>query len=144
MIRVMTEEDVEKVYDIAAGSFSDPWSMKLYADSVKNEYDYNIVCEKDGEIAAFAILSVGPDVADIADIAVDEKYRKNGIADSLMNAMIDYANKQGVYEFALEVRKSNAPAISLYKKYEFEVEAVRKRYYKNPEEDALIMFRRKR
>ena len=144
MIRRMIETDIERVYDIACRSFSDPWSMKLYADSLKNENDYNIVYETDGEIAGFAILSVSFEMADIADIAVDEQYRNKGIGDKLMKEMITYGKSVGVSDYALEVRQSNLPAISLYKKYEFEIEAVRKQYYRNPVEDACIMFRRNR
>lgn len=143
MIRVMTEQDVDRVYEIACASLSgDAWSKALLVSAVKNEHEYCIVCDIDGEVAGFAILSIAVDTADVEDIAVERDYRRRKIAEGLLGELITYGMSKGVREFALEVRESNSPAIALYKKNGFVTEAVRKAYYKNPAEDACIMWKR--
>ena len=143
MIRVMTKQDVDRVHEIACESLpGDAWSKALFFSAVNSEYEYCIVCETGGEIAGFAILSIAADTADIEDIAVALDYRRRKIAEGLLDMLIDYGRSKGVREFALEVRKSNDPAIALYKKHGFVTEAVRKAYYKNPVEDAYIMWKR--
>lgn len=143
MIRVMTEQDVDRVYEIACASLSgDAWSKALLVSAVKNEHEYCIVSDIDGEVAGFAILSIAVDTADVEDIAVEQDYRRRKIAEGLLCELMAYGISKGVREFALEVRESNAPAIALYKKNGFATEAVRKAYYKNPAEDACIMWKR--
>ena len=143
MIRTMTVADVERVYEIAAVSFSDGWSKALYTASVENEYEYGIVYECDGEVAGFAILTCSIDTADIADVVVAPEYRRRGIADALIKELFSYGESKGISEYALEVRKSNEAAISLYEKNGFVTEFTRKNYYINPREDARIMWKRK-
>lgn len=74
---------------------------------------------------------------DIINIEVLPEYRRKGIATSFLNSLV--AENEGVQEIFLEVRKSNEPAIKLYKKNGFEIISERNNYYKNPTEDALIM-----
>ena len=68
-------------------------------------------------------------------------YRSRKIASGIIDVMIDFTTKEGIRHHTLEVRRSNDPAIGLYEKYGFAVEGVRKGYYLNNGEDALIMWR---
>lgn len=139
----MTGQDVDRVHEIACASLSgDAWSKALLLSAVDSEHEYCIVCDIDGEISGFAILSISVDTADVEGVAVAPDYRRRGIADNLLGMLMTYGMSKGVREFALEVRESNAPAIALYKKNGFVTEAVRKAYYKNPAEDACIMWKR--
>lgn len=142
MIRLMNERDVDRVYAIARESFSDAWSRELLSAAVRNEHEYCIVSEVDGEIAGFAILLLSVDTADIEDIAVACGCRRRGIADRLLKNLMEFGISKGLRDFALEVRESNAPAIALYKKNGFVVESRRKSYYRNPVEDACVMWKR--
>lgn len=87
----------------------------------------------------FIAVMVNCDTADLLDIAVAEDHRNKGVATALMSFMDTECVSRGVKEIFLEVRKSNAPAISLYKKCGFEQISVRRKYYGNPTEDAVIM-----
>lgn len=87
----------------------------------------------------FIAVMVNYDSADLLDIAVDVEYRNKGVGLALMSFMEAECILRGVKEIFLEVRESNAPAISLYLKCGFEKISVRKKYYGNPTEDAVIM-----
>lgn len=142
MIRLMTGEDIGRVHEIASESFSDAWSITLLSAAVASAHEYCIVYDIGGKAAGFAILSISADTADIEDIAVASEFRRRGIASCLLDGLIAYGKSEGVREFALEVRESNAPAIALYKKKGFVTESCRKLYYKNPSEDAYVMWKR--
>ena len=77
---------------------------------------------------------------DIDYIIVSNNYRRQGIASKLLEYLIDYCKKKNISNITLEVNENNIPAINLYKKYEFEIVATRKNYYK--EEDGLLMIRK--
>ena len=94
------------------------------------------VCETEG---GFAAVMVNIDTADLLDIAVLPEHRNKGVASALMEFTEGECRMRGVGEIFLEVRESNAPAISLYKKHGYEKISVRKKYYSDPSEDAVIM-----
>ena len=94
------------------------------------------LCVTDGGYAA-CLLSV--DTADLLDIAVLSEYRGKGRADALMTFLQAECLARGIKEIFLEVRASNTPAISLYKKHGYQEISIRKKYYSAPTEDALIM-----
>lgn len=144
MIRQMTEKDIREVHNVALMSFTDPWSENLFRQSVASENDYALVWEDEDtkKIAGFAILTMSIGTADITDIAVAKKYRKQGIADKLLKELLAHGSKKSITEFALEVRSSNEAAIRLYQKNGFVLEGIRKNYYRNPVEDACIMWKR--
>lgn len=142
MIRLMTEQDVDRVHEIACESFADAWSRELLLSAVNNENEYCIVYDIGGRAAGFAILSMSVDTADIEDIAVSCRFRRRGIADRLLENLTEHGLSRGLQNFALEVRVSNVPAITLYKKNGFVTESCRKFYYKNPSEDAYVMWKR--
>ncbi len=91
------------------------------------------------EMAGYAIISCTPFDADLERIAVMPKYRKKGYATKIMEKVFWQVREEKLESIMLEVRKSNEPAINLYKNKGFESIAERKAYYKNPVEDAIIM-----
>lgn len=142
IIRQARPEDVEDIYEIEKLCFPDPWSI----DSLKYELEENprafyIVAEMDGQVVGYAGLWWIEDEGHITNVAVKPGYRNRRIGEGIISVMIDFTSKEGIRHHTLEVRRSNDPAIGLYEKFGFRTEGVRKRYYRNNGEDALIMWR---
>lgn len=142
-ISEMTADDVEAVYGIEKSSFNNPWSLEDIRKTIDEEYGYiykpYVAKDEDGNIRGFVILMIVEDEAEIADIAVDPSSRGLGIGKLLLSYALDYARFYGITNIYLEVRETNEVAKSLYISSGFEPVGVRRNYYKNPTEDAIIM-----
>lgn len=97
------------------------------------------VCERDSLVAGFLIARQVADQAEVLNIAVQAKSRRAGQGSALLLAALDEFQRQGVNRVFLEVRASNQAAIALYKKHGFVPTSTGKRYYRDPEEDAVVM-----
>lgn len=141
VLRPMTEGDVAQVTALEQACFSDAWSEKLVADLLDSSYDeaWVLVCEDD-EIAGYINIRFLAGEGELMRIAVKPEFRGLGLSRILMDRMIRSAREQEAPELTLEVRAGNEAAIGLYRSYGFASEAVRKGYYHNPTEDALIMW----
>ncbi len=139
IIRKMLESDAAVVAEIEKKVFSLPWSEKSFADAAAKEGNiYLVACEGDkivGYVGAWGVFGE----ADITNVCVDPEYRKRGIANELINALIEEGRKNKIDIFFLEVRESNSAAISLYEKNGFKQISVRKNFYERPVENALVM-----
>jgi ribosomal-protein-alanine N-acetyltransferase len=139
-IRRMTLEDVPTVQVIDSLSFSLPWPERSFRfELTENPVSRCWVAEFDGCIAAMLVLWLIIDEAHIATIATHPDFRRQGIGEQLMLAALESARGEGAAHAFLEVRAGNAGAIALYKKYGFVVAGVRPRYYKDNNEDAILM-----
>lgn len=135
----MSEDDVIPVYELEKECFSVPWSIKSISEELQNTNARFILVEINGETAGYVGSYFVSGEVYITNVAVKNKYRRKGVAVGLLSKLIDLA-KEAKSEFvSLEVRCSNTPAISLYGKLGFEKLGVRKNFYENPREDALIM-----
>ena len=141
--RNMTVEDLEQVECLERICFSDAWSEKLLRDSLESRWDTLFVAEYQGQVCGYAALRVLAGEGEIQRIAVLPEYRRLGIGKQLMEAMVAFSSEQGAEDMTLEVRAGNVAAIGLYKSYGFAEEGLRKAYYHEPVEDALIMWRRR-
>lgn len=139
--RRMEEQDLEIVERLEKGSFSDAWSMTLLRAGLSSRWDTFFVAECQGQVCGYGALRVLAGEGEIQRIAVFPEYRRLGIGRELMEAMVAFSCEQGAPEMTLEVRSGNVAAIGLYKSYGFVEEGLRKGYYHNPTEDALIMWR---
>ncbi|MCL1859318.1 MAG: ribosomal protein S18-alanine N-acetyltransferase [Oscillospiraceae bacterium] len=141
MIRIipLAEEYIDKIVKIERESFGDPWSKKLFVDLIDNPLAVCFVAVEDAEVAGYLIAYQIIDEIQILNIAVKESKRNGKIATELFNVIFEYAKIESVKEFTLEVRQSNIGAIALYKKLGFKIDGMRKNYYKNPKEDAILM-----
>lgn len=141
IIRKMLESDAAVVAEIEKKVFSLPWSEKSFADAAAKEGNiYLVACEDEhvvGYVGAWGVFGE----ADITNVCVDPEYRKRGIANELINALITEGRKNKIDIFFLEVRESNSAAISLYEKNGFKQISVRKNFYEHPVENALVMSR---
>lgn len=142
MIRKMESRDLEQVAELEKVCFSEAWSWKLLETGIHSPYDVYYVFEQDEKILGYCNLRVLAGEGEIQRIAVLPSFRRLGVARKLMDAMADFAAENKVSAVSLEVRESNRPARNLYESYGFAAEAVRKGYYRNPSEDAVIMWKR--
>jgi len=142
-LRAMTLEDVAGVAEIERECFSDAWSERLLQDMLASPYDEAwVLAAPDGEIFGYINIRFLAGEGELMRIAVKKDFRGLGYSRKLMERMVKSAEEKGIYDLTLEVRAGNLPAIKLYKSYGFRKEAVRRGYYRDPKEDAFIMWRR--
>jgi [ribosomal protein S18]-alanine N-acetyltransferase len=140
VIRRMAAEDVGSVHEIDTLSFSLPWPERSYQFELKgNPTSRCWVAEQDGRIVAMLVLWVIMDEVHIATIAVHPDYRRRGIGERILLHSLHQAQTEGARRAFLEVRAGNETAKNLYIKYGFIVDGVRKQYYKDNQEDAILM-----
>lgn len=142
---IIKEADETQILDIVSLGekiFKNSWDEQMVATSFYNTYD-NVLSAVDvdnGEsLVGYCIFSCPNEDCELLRIAVTKKYRYKKIATRLMERMIEMCAEEGCENIFLEVRESNKGAIALYEHFGFEEISKRKRYYHDPEEDALIM-----
>lgn len=138
-IRTMKQGDAAQLAQLEQMCFSDPWSENAFLYELKNPLSLWLVAEDAGRIAGYVGTQTVLDQSDMMNIAVHPDYRRQGIGEKLISQVIPMLNAKGSKSLFLEVRTSNAPAISLYEKMGFIQVGKRKGYYRNPREDALIL-----
>lgn len=142
IIRQAKPTDAGDIYEIEKLCFPDPWSMEsIRVELEENPRAFYIVAEHSGNVVGYAGLWWIEDEGHITNIAVKPGYRHRKIAEGIVRILIEHTSNEGVMHHTLEVRRSNEAAINLYRKFGFEVEGIRKGYYKFENEDALIMWR---
>ncbi len=140
-VREMTIADIPQIVAIEKESFSTPWSAEAFrAELTTNSLARYLVLEEENQIAAYGGYWQILDEGHITNIAVSPKRRGKGYGRKLLEHLIQDARDLGVGHMTLEVRRSNAPAIALYKAFGFTVEGVRENYYQAEQEDALILW----
>ena len=138
-LRKMTIDDVKSLFAIEKECFTDPWSENMVRDLVDICWDEVCVLEAETILGYINYRFIAGE-GELMRIAVLPEYRGHGYSKILMDVMMESAAKNQITDLTLEVRAGNEPAIGLYKAYGFVSEAVRKNYYHNPTEDALIMW----
>lgn len=145
IIRLMREDDVDQVSQLEEKTFSMPWHKESFLEMIRDDTSVYVVADDEGKIAGTCGIITCVGEGDISNVAVDEAYRRQGIAYEMVATCMKMASDMlKVEEFTLEVRRSNAPAIALYEKLGFVSEGIRPRFYEKPVEDAVIMWKRKR
>ena len=139
MIVHMNESHVAQVAALEKICFSDPWSENSVASELKNPLSCWLVAEEDGKVAGYVGSQTVMDESDMMNVAVHPDHRRKGVAESLVNELIEALKKRGSRCLTLEVRASNEPAKALYETLGFVQVGLRKNYYRNPKEDALIL-----
>jgi ribosomal-protein-alanine N-acetyltransferase len=140
VIRAMMLEDVPRVHEIDTLSFSLPWPERSFIfELTRNPVSRNWVVESDGCILAMLVLWLIVDEAHIATLATHPDFRRQGIGERLMIAALVSARNEGATRAFLEVRAGNTSALAMYKKYGFDVAGIRRGYYVDNHEDAILM-----
>ena len=119
--------------------FSDPWSENSIASELCNPLSLWLVAEAAGTVVGYVGSQTVMDETDMMNIAVHPDCRRQGVAAALVNALIASLKDAGSHSLTLEVRASNAPARALYDMLGFQQVGLRRNYYHNPKEDALIL-----
>lgn len=139
IITSMSEQHVQQIAELETICFNDPWSEKSIASELGNRLSCWLVALDQDTVVGYVGSQTVLGETDMMNIAVHPEYRNKGIALALITALIEELSKQGSHSLMLEVRASNDPAKSLYAKLGFETVGLRKNYYRNPKEDALIL-----
>lgn len=135
----MTRQHVAQVAVLEKQCFSAPWSEASVAGELDNPLSVWLVCEDQGRVLGYVGSQTVLDETDMMNIAVLPEARRAGIGERLILSLIELLKDRGSRSLALEVRASNTPAISLYKKLGFLQVGRRTNYYRGPREDALIL-----
>ena len=143
MIRyeLLSQDNVMGVYNLETICFQeDPWTFKMFEAEINNNMSIYIVGkdEETGNVLSYGGMWLIYDTAEITNIAVHPNYRREGIGNNLLNVLFKTANDRGIYNFNLEVRASNKPAMDMYLKNGFIKCGIRKNYYQG-KEDAILM-----
>jgi len=139
IITTMGEQHVAQVAALEKMCFSDPWSENSVASELTNPLSLWLVADDNGTVIGYIGSQTVLGETDMMNVAVHPDFRKQGVATALIVGLVEELRKRGSHSLTLEVRASNAPAISVYTALEFREAGRRKNYYRNPREDALIL-----
>lgn len=139
LIRKLTEQDLNEVMRIENESFSLPWSRHAYEAELQNEYANYLVCDWQGEVAAYVGMWTVFEDAHITNVAVARKFRRMGMGQTLMLEAENLALAKQASRMLLEVRPSNIAALTMYNNLGYLPTSLRKQYYSDNQEDAIIM-----
>jgi ribosomal-protein-alanine N-acetyltransferase len=138
-LRPLQLADLDQVMKIERASFSSPWSYRFFIEELKAPCAHSILAEVEEGVAGYIVYWTLPREVDVHNVAVDPPYRRRGIGRLLLRTVIEEAGRQGLERVTLEVRKSNQPAQLLYQRLGFTTRGIRKGYYSDNGEDALVM-----
>ncbi len=141
-VRPMTAADLEGVAHLEEVCFSESWSESLLRSGLDCSLDTYLVYALGEQVLGYCVFRSLGDEGELQRIAVEPESQGQGIARKLMEVMVTLARMKGVRQMSLEVRESNRRARNLYESCGFSQEAVRRGYYHNHKEDALIMWNR--
>lgn len=139
-IRKMTVDDVSAVVDLDKKSFSLPWPERSFRfELTDNPASRCWVAEREGNVVGMIVVWLIVDEAHVATIAIDPEYRRQGIGKRLLAHALRHMIRDGARSSFLEVRESNRAAQEMYRKFGYEVTGRRRRYYRDNDEDAILM-----
>lgn len=141
-LSLMEEKDLDEVVEISSLSLKESWNRESFKKELSNPLAKYLVAKHLGKIVGFAGVWTIVDEGHITNIAVHPDFRKQKIGSELVKSLIDHCSKWGCYALTLEVRESNIAAQGLYKKFGFLEEGLRKNYYHDNRESAVIMWKR--
>jgi ribosomal-protein-alanine N-acetyltransferase len=135
--------DLEGVLEVEAESFTNPWTRDMYAWELQNRSVCHIFLVRTGDcrVAGFCAFWLVFDEVHINNVAMRPQFRAQGIGTALLQHVFAEARRLGARRATLEVRASNTRARRLYERLGFYVAGVRRNYYTQPVEDALILWR---
>lgn len=142
IIRKAEERDVKAMAELDIVCFAEPWSEDAFRSEInENERAFYVVAEINQKIVGYAGLWAIFDEGHITNVAVSPEHRRKGIGRNIVDTLLTVNEKHGLRSFTLEVRESNLPAQALYTSFEFKPAGVRKGYYLDNGENAIIMWR---
>ena len=138
-IRPMMPTDLDQVMAIERSSFPFPWSTGFFLEELRVECARSLVMEIKGRIVGYVLFWLLPDEIDVHNVAVHTEFRRRGIGRVLLGHVVEQGRRRKLPRVTLEVRDSNLPAQKLYESMGFMRTGIRKGYYGDNGEDALVM-----
>lgn len=137
----MAADDLDEVIWVEQSSFRTPWTRGMFADELKNpDMAHYLTARYQDHVVGYMGFWLVQDEAHITNLAVHPAFRRRGLGERLLLALLRQAKRLGARRATLEVRASNEPAKLLYAKHGFQVIAIRRGYYTDNQEDALVMW----
>lgn len=143
IVRGARAEDAVQMAELEKICFASPWSYEsLLYDITENHLAAYLVAEVEGKIAGYVGIWTIVDEGHITNVAVAPEFRRKHVGSCLISNLIQVTEQAGITSHTLEVRAGNEPAKGLYRKFGFVPEGIRKGYYEDNGEDAIIMWRK--
>jgi [ribosomal protein S18]-alanine N-acetyltransferase len=139
-IRRLTYADLPQVIAIERRAFPTPWSLAMFVLELSKPSGICLAARREGRLTGYLVCSRYDTVWHIMNVAVDPDARRTGVATGLLGALLERVDDPAA-RYTLEVRESNVAAIALYERFGFRTAGMRRRYYQDNGEDALIMWR---
>lgn len=135
-------EQIDEVLEVERASFTNPWTREMYLSELENRGVSACFLARDprGRVIGFCSFWRVLDELHVNNLAVLPEYRRSGVGSTLLSYVLREGAKLGARRATLEVRRSNDPARMLYERFGFTIAGVRRGYYTNPVEDALILW----
>ena len=140
IIRDMVSSDVDGVFQVEKNCFEHHWSKGEFEKEMKNDVANYLVAEINNKIVGYVGIWFIAGEGHITNVAVHSDYRGKKIGDELIKHLVKKCIENDIFAMTLEVRVSNIVAQNLYKKYGFKLSGIRKEYYSDNKEDAMIMW----
>ncbi|MDD6389841.1 MAG: ribosomal protein S18-alanine N-acetyltransferase [Firmicutes bacterium] len=142
IIRQAEASDCRELAELDRVCFNVPWSLAAFEAEFKYENEaFYVAAQIDGQLVGYMGMRMIFDEGHITNVAVHPGFRRRHIAKAMMSVFIAEGNARGITSFTLEVRESNEPAIRLYESFGFRSAGLRRNYYPDNHEDAVIMWR---
>lgn len=140
-VRKIDENDINKIAALEREIFSDPWSANAIGETLSQKNTVLLGAWQNEHLAGYLIVYYVLDEGEIARIAVESSCRRQGVAGHMMLALENFCEEKGIVNLMLDVRESNEAAIAFYKGCGFVEDGIRKDFYTDPKEDAILMSR---
>ena len=142
-LRRLELRDLAEIEEIERSSYPTPWSRSMFASELSKPSSMCLGAydAESGHLVGYLVISRYVDAWHVMNVAVRPEYRRQGVASMLMNRLFDLTSGRSRRGYTLEVRVSNAGAIKLYERLGFKPRGVRRGYYTDNREDALIMWK---
>ncbi len=140
-IEMMNKSHIDGIIEIENESFAIPWSRSSIEKELKNNFAIYAVAIENNKVLGYGGMWHVVNEGHITNIAVHKDYRRKGIGQAIIEKLVEIAEEKEMIGLTLEVRKSNTPALELYKKNGFKLEGIRPEYYEDNKEDAYIMWK---
>jgi [ribosomal protein S18]-alanine N-acetyltransferase len=135
----MVPADLDEVMAIERTSFRHPWSSNFFLEELQVACARSVLAQVNGKIVGYVLFWLLPDAVDIHNIAVHTEFRRQRLGQALLQQVLEQARGRDSSRVTLEVRVSNIPAQRLYESVGFVSQGLRKGYYSDDGEDAVIM-----
>lgn len=141
-LRRLESSDLDAIERIEAASYPTPWSRSMFASELAKPSSLSLAAvTRTGELIGYLVLSRYVDAWHVMNIAVAPAYRRLGVASAMLAYLLDTTRDDARRGYTLEVRVSNLSAIRLYERFGFTARGVRRGYYTDNREDAMVMWR---